>query len=130
MPDFGRVLVETTGLAEPGPLVAVLAGNPLLAEAYALTSITTIVDAQHALRQIAEQATARRQACVADLLVLSKCDLVGTVARAEVEAGLAALNPLGATPCGRRGTGPGPARLRRSLDGRGQPCRPPVRFRV
>ena len=100
VPDFGRVVVETTGLAEPGPLVALLAGNPLLAEAYGLTSITTIVDAQHALRQIAEQATARRQACVADLLVLSKCDLVGAAVRVEVEAALAALNPLASRHAG------------------------------
>ncbi len=96
IPDFGRVLIETTGLAEPAPLIASIAGHPLLADLFELRTITTVVDGQHGLRQIADRATCRNQVCVADHLILSKGDLVGAGAMAALLTRLGALNGLAA----------------------------------
>ena len=94
VPDFGRILIETTGLAEPAPLIASIAGHPLLADLFELRSIATVVDGQHGLRQIADRATCRNQVCVADHLVVSKGDLIDVDAAAALARGLDALNGL------------------------------------
>ena len=91
IPDFGRVLIETTGLAEPAPLIASLLSHPLLADMVALQTIATVVDATFAPRQIARSATCRNQIAVADHLLVSKQDLVGGL---EVEALAAELKRL------------------------------------
>lgn len=96
IPDYGRVLIETTGLAEPAPLIASIAGHPLLADVFELRTIATVVDGQHGLRQIADRATCRNQVCVADQLILSKTDLIGADEIAALLARLAALNGLAA----------------------------------
>jgi G3E family GTPase len=94
IPDFRRVLVETTGLAEPEPLVASLAGHPLLADVFALTAVVTVVDAEHGARQLAAHSTSWRQAMLADHLVVSKCDRVGSEQIALLRADLVSINPL------------------------------------
>ena len=75
IPDFGRVLVETTGLAEPSPLVASLVGHPVLADVFALRAVVTVIDAEYGLRHLDDHPTCWQQVCVADHLVISKCDL-------------------------------------------------------
>jgi G3E family GTPase len=95
IPDFGRILIETTGLAEPAPLVASITSHPLLSDAFALQSITTLVDAEYGLRQI-EGATWRNQIRVADHLVISKCDLVAAAGISDLLDRLIAKNPLAA----------------------------------
>jgi G3E family GTPase len=95
IPDFGRVLIETTGLAEPAPLVASITSHPLLSDAFALQSITTLVDAEYGLSQI-EKATCRNQIRVADYLVISKCDLVAPAGISDLHDRLVAMNPLAA----------------------------------
>jgi G3E family GTPase len=94
LPEFGRVIIETTGLAEPAPLVASVGSHPLLAEAFALQSITTLVDAEHGIARAARSVTSRNQICVADRLILSKCDLVDAETVEVLRRRLAALNPL------------------------------------
>ena len=94
IPDFGRVLIETPGLAEPAPLVASLLSHPLLAEMVAMQTIVAVVDAAFALRQIAQSATCRNQIAVADHLLVSKQDLVGSHAVEALAAELRRLNPL------------------------------------
>ena len=103
IPDFQRVIIETTGLADPAPIAASIGSHPLLVEAFALQSIATLVDAEHGLARLAKSLTNRNQICLADRLVLSKCDLVGAQAVEVLESRLALLNPLAAvrrTECG------------------------------
>jgi G3E family GTPase len=94
LPDFRRVIIETTGLADPAPLVASVGSHPLLAEAFALQSITTLVDAEHGFARLEATLTNRNQVCLADRLILSKCDRVDAPAVKALERRLAALNPL------------------------------------
>jgi G3E family GTPase len=93
IPDFGRILIETTGLAEPVPLVASITSHPLLWDVFALQSIATVVDAEYGLSQI-EGATCRNQIRVADQLVVSKCDLVTPAEVSDLHDQLIAMNPL------------------------------------
>ena len=55
IPDFARVVVETSGLADPGPVAAAIGAHPLVQDAYALRGITTLVDAEHGAAQLAAQ---------------------------------------------------------------------------
>jgi G3E family GTPase len=94
MPDFRRVIIETTGLADPSPIVASIGTHPLLVGAFTLQNITTLVDAEHGLARLAGSLTNRNQICLADGLILSKCDRAGSQAIAVLEKRLAMLNPL------------------------------------
>ncbi len=94
IPDFGRVLIETTGLAEPAPLIASLLSHPVIAETVSLQTIATVVDAAFAPRQIARSATCRNQITVADHLLVSKGDLVDGLAVEALKTELTRLNPL------------------------------------
>ena len=94
VPDFGRVLIETTGLAEPAPLLASLLSHPVLADMVSLQTIATVVDATFAQRQIARSATCRNQIAVADHLIVSKRDLVSGGAVEALTTELRRLNPL------------------------------------
>jgi G3E family GTPase len=106
VPNFTRVIIETTGLAEPAPLVAAIASHPLLAGAFALQSVTTLVDAQHGLTRLGNSQTNRNQICLADRLILSKCDLVETRAIEALQERLAAMNPLALICHGNNGVTP------------------------
>jgi len=81
--DFDRVVIETTGLADPGPVAQTFFMDDEIAESYLLDSILTLVDAKHATRQLDERQEARRQVGFADQIFISKTDLV---AKAEVDA--------------------------------------------
>jgi G3E family GTPase len=81
--DFERVVIETTGLADPGPVTQTFFMDDEIAESYLLDSIITLVDAKHANQQLDERQEARRQVGFADQIFLSKTDLVTP---AEVEA--------------------------------------------
>jgi G3E family GTPase len=79
--DFDRVVIETTGLADPGPVAQTFFMDDEIADSYLLDSILTLVDAKHGDQQLDERQEARRQVGFADRLFLSKTDLVdaGTV---------------------------------------------------
>ena len=94
VPDFRQVIIETTGLAEPAPLMAAVGSHPLLAEAFTLQSVTTLVDAEYGAARLARSVTNRNQICLADRLVLSKCDRVDAQAIEALRQRLAVLNPL------------------------------------
>ncbi len=81
--DFDRVVIETTGLADPGPVAQTFFMDEEIAESYLLDSILTLVDAKHAAQQLNDRQEARRQVGFADQIFISKTDLV---APAEVEA--------------------------------------------
>ncbi|MES2977116.1 MAG: GTP-binding protein [Pseudomonadota bacterium] len=81
--DFDRVVIETTGLADPGPVAQTFFMDEEIAEQYLLDSILTLVDAKHAATQLNDRQEARRQVGFADQIFISKSDLV---AKDEVEA--------------------------------------------
>jgi G3E family GTPase len=93
MPPFSRVLIETTGLADPAPIVALLLNHPFVSYDYRLDAVVTTVDAVHGMRQLDEQPEPVRQAAIADRLVVTKADLADDDALRALEARLAALNP-------------------------------------
>jgi G3E family GTPase len=81
--DFDRVVIETTGLADPGPVAQTFFMDEEIAEQYLLDSILTLVDAKHAQSQLDDRQEARRQVGFADQIFISKADLV---AEGEVQA--------------------------------------------
>ena len=74
--DFDRVVIETTGLADPGPVAQTFFMDEEIAETYLIDSIITLVDARHAQQQLDDRQEARRQVGFADQIFLSKTDLV------------------------------------------------------
>ena len=81
--DFERVVIETTGLADPGPVAQTFFMDDEVAESYLLDSVLTLVDAKHAQKQLDDRQEARRQIGFADQLFISKADLVDA---ADLEA--------------------------------------------
>ncbi|WP_058615784.1 CobW family GTP-binding protein [Tepidimonas taiwanensis] len=73
---FDRVIIETTGLADPGPVAQTFFMDDEVAETYLLDGILTLVDAKHAQQQLDERQEARRQVGFADQIFISKADLV------------------------------------------------------
>jgi len=96
VPDFERVLVETTGLAEPSPLLASLVGHPLLVDVFALRAVVTVIDADYGLGHLDDHSTCWQQVCVADHLVVSKCDLAPHDDVEALHRQLIDINPLAA----------------------------------
>ncbi|MBO0904890.1 CobW family GTP-binding protein [Jiella sonneratiae] len=88
-----RVLVETTGLADPGPILSAIMAHPFLSHAYALDGVVTVVDAAHGLATLAAHEESRRQIAVADRIVLTKADLVSADAVASLHAAVRRINP-------------------------------------
>src|SRR3954471_734413 len=88
---FGRIVVETSGLADPGPILFTLGTDPMLDQRLRLARIVTLVDAVNGADTLARFAEAARQAAIADALVISKTDIApfGDALRARLEA----LNP-------------------------------------
>jgi len=74
--DFDRVVIETTGLADPGPVAQTFFMDDEIAESYLLDSILTLVDAKHGDGQLDARQEARRQIGFADQIFISKTDLV------------------------------------------------------
>ena len=90
---FRRVVVETTGLADPGPVLATLAEMPLVAARYALSGVVTTVDAEHGSSQLRAHAEARSQVAMADRIVITKADRMQAETLALIEERVRAINP-------------------------------------
>jgi G3E family GTPase len=88
---FRRILVETTGLADPAPIVQLLLNNPLVSHFLRLDTVVTTVDAANAAHQLDRQYEAVKQVALADRLLITKCDLVSSIA--VLESRLGRLNP-------------------------------------
>ncbi len=93
VPKFRRLVIETTGLADPAPILQTLIGDPLLGAFYRLDGVVTTVDAVNGMDQLDRQFESVKQAAVADRLVLTKIDLATADQRAVLEARLSRLNP-------------------------------------
>jgi G3E family GTPase len=93
LPRFNRVLIETTGLADPVPIVHTLMANTELRKVYRMQSVVTLVDALAGERTLADQAVSRRQVALADQVLITKTDLVAKEAATTVLSILSDLNP-------------------------------------
>ena len=91
--DFERVVIETTGLADPGPVAQTFFMDDEIAESYLLDSILTLVDAKHADGQLDARQEARRQVGFADQIFISKTDLVDGPAADALAHRLRHMNP-------------------------------------
>ncbi|NMJ42305.1 GTP-binding protein [Roseomonas sp. JC162] len=89
-----RVVVETTGLADPAPILQTLMSDPVVLSVYALDGVVTLVDAVAGQATLDTQAEAVKQAAMADRIVLTKTDLSDPADVAALEARLAGLNPV------------------------------------
>ncbi|MDE2007829.1 MAG: GTP-binding protein [Rhodospirillales bacterium] len=94
MPQFARIVIETTGLADPAPVAHALLAGPEQRFACRLDGIVATLDALHAPGQFARQAEARAQVAAADMLVLTKTDLASAGEIAAAEDAACAINPL------------------------------------
>lgn len=91
--DFDRIVIETTGLADPGPVAQTFFMDDEIAETYLIDSIITLVDAKHANQQLDDRQEARRQVGFADQMFLSKTDLVTDAEKDALIHRLKHMNP-------------------------------------
>ncbi|RUM02564.1 CobW family GTP-binding protein [Rhizobium chutanense] len=90
-----RVVIETTGLADPAPVMQAIMGNPIIATNFQLDGVVTVVDAVNGLQTLDNHEEARKQAAVADRLIVSKKSMAGA-GTDTLEKRLRALNPRAA----------------------------------
>ena len=93
IPRYERIVVETTGIADPVPIAYTLLAEPVLQHHYRLGNVVTVVDAVNALAQLDRFEESVRQVALADRLVLSKLELAGAGTLDALRPRLAALNP-------------------------------------
>jgi len=93
VPYFTRVVIETTGLADPAPVLHALMSDPIVVERYMVDGVVTTVDAVNGAGTLDRHPEAVKQAAVADRLILTKTDLADAATEEALETRLAALNP-------------------------------------
>ena len=93
-PAFDAIIVETTGLADPGPVAQTFFVDDEVKAKTVLDSVTALVDAKHVMARLDDSKEAREQVAFADRIILNKTDLVSEDELEAVEARLRALNPL------------------------------------
>ncbi len=93
IPRFRRVLIETTGLADPAPIIHTLMTDPIISNRFALDGIVTTVDAVNGAGQLDSEPESVKQAAVADRLVVTKADLAADTVIAALEDRLGRINP-------------------------------------
>ena len=91
--DFERVVIETTGLADPGPVAQTFFMDDEIAESFLLDSILTLVDAKHSAQQLNDRLEARRQVGFADQIFISKSDLISAQELDALQHRLKHMNP-------------------------------------
>ena len=91
--NFDRIVIETTGLADPGPVAQTFFMDDEIAETFLLDSILTLVDAKHAAQQLNDRQEARRQVGFADQIFISKADLVSAQELDALQHRLKHMNP-------------------------------------
>lgn len=102
IPMFDRVIIETTGIADPAPVMYTLRYEPFLSERYRYAGSIAVVDGLHGPQQLKDHPEASQQAAMADVLLISKNDLAPAAQVQALQQALAGINP-GATqyrlPC-------------------------------
>jgi G3E family GTPase len=103
-PTFNRLLIETTGLADPSAVIHALLCDPRLNATYELMAVLTVVDATHLYEQLERFEEAQRQIAAADYLLISKKDLCDAASMDRIGARLTSINPMAVhmvSHCGR-----------------------------
>lgn len=90
---FDRVLIETTGLADPAPVAQTFFMDELLAEKFEVDSIVTVVDSKHVTMHLNEQDEVQEQLAFADVIIINKTDLVVEKELHDLEARIHSMNP-------------------------------------
>jgi G3E family GTPase len=93
VPPFRHLVIESTGLADPFPILSTVRADPVLRHHFKMANIITTVDAVNGVRQLDDHPESVKQAAVADWLILTKTDLATTDAAASLVARLRRLNP-------------------------------------
>lgn len=96
IPQFNRLMIETTGMADPGPILGNLMNEPVIESVFRLDAVVVTVDSVYGLKQLQEHLEARKQAAVADVLLLTKTDLASADEVNALKEKLIEINP-GAT---------------------------------
>lgn len=92
LPAFRHILLETTGVADPGPILQLLMTDRILCDRLAIHAVLTVVDGVYGLDSLNQQVEARRQAAFADRLIISKTDIAPPVAISNLIRRLTAIN--------------------------------------
>ena len=93
LPEFKQVIIETTGLADPVPLLHSLNADPLVTANFHLQSVITVVDGTRIRTQLQKHPEARKQVRVADVVVINQCDQLNKDALTPIREALSTLNP-------------------------------------
>jgi G3E family GTPase len=93
VPHFRRVVIETSGLADPGPLLQTFATDRALGGEFSVEVVLAVVDAANGLKTLEWSAEARKQAILADRFIVTKTDIADPAATEQLMLRLAALNP-------------------------------------
>ena len=96
IPQFNRIVIETTGMADPGPILGNLLNEPVIESVFRLDAVVVTIDSEYGLQQLETHAEARKQAAVADVLLLTKIDLASAEQLSALKEKLIGINP-GAT---------------------------------
>ena len=93
LPPFDRVLIETTGLADPVPIIQTVITDEKIAPRFELDGVVTLVDAVNGMSQLDNQREAVKQAAVADRLLITKTDLAAAASVEVLQQRLTRMNP-------------------------------------
>ena len=92
--QFDRILVETTGLADPGPVVQTFLADDEMQAKFMVDAVVTVVDAKHILLHLDDSEEAKEQVAFADVVLLNKCDLVSSADVKVLEERLRRVNAI------------------------------------
>ncbi len=93
-PSFNRVVIETTGLADPAPVIRSFLVDPSLRNKYYIDAVVVLVDAFHVMNQIMVHHEVKEQIAYADIIVLNKADLVSEKSIQEIQERILSINPI------------------------------------
>jgi G3E family GTPase len=92
IPEFKRLIIETTGMADPGPIMGSLLNEPVISSTYRLDAVVVTIDSVYGNQQIQEHNEAQKQAAVADVLLITKSDLATETQMQTLQTVLSAIN--------------------------------------
>jgi G3E family GTPase len=93
IPQFNRLVIETTGMADPGPILGNLMNEPVIESTFRLDAVVVTIDSVYGLKQLQENTEALKQAAVADVLLLTKTDISNSDEIKALQEKLAEINP-------------------------------------
>jgi G3E family GTPase len=99
IPEFKRLIIETTGMADPGPILANLMNEPVIESTYRLDAVVVTIDSIYGLQQLEDNIEALKQAAVADVLLLTKTDLASPDQVSQLQQKLSTINPGASQHC-------------------------------